>query len=147
MRWVVNFTHRPSYPRVKYSGTHKTEGYMDCRSGLKVMEKTKPLILVGSRTPNRLAHRLVAIPISHPNQQTRCKISQVYYLTFMYSSTCFGRPHARPRPTTLLPPHSNGKTRGCYCSYWAPDDWREDAPETCWAVHKRQVINLRNCCI
>jgi len=21
------------------------------------------------------------------------------------------------------------------------------APETCWAVHKRQVINLRNCCI
>jgi hypothetical protein len=20
-------------------------------------------------------------------------------------------------------------------------------PETCWAVHKRQVINLRNCCI
>jgi len=22
------------------------------------------------------------------------KISKVYYLTFMYSSTCFGRPHA-----------------------------------------------------
>jgi hypothetical protein len=20
-------------------------------------------------------------------------------------------------------------------------------PETCWAVHKRQVINLRKCCI
>jgi len=20
-------------------------------------------------------------------------------------------------------------------------------PETCWAVHKRQVINLKNCCI
>jgi hypothetical protein len=26
----------------------------------------------------------------------------------------------------LLPPRSNGKTRGCYCS-WAPDDGREDA--------------------
>jgi hypothetical protein len=20
-------------------------------------------------------------------------------------------------------------------------------PETCWAVHKRQIINLRSCCI
>jgi hypothetical protein len=37
-----------------------------------------------------------------------------------------GRP-VRPRPTALLPPRSNGKTRGCYCSCWAPDDWREDA--------------------
>ena len=34
---------------------------------------------------------------------------------------------ARPRPTALLPPRSNGKTRGCYCSCWAPDDGREDA--------------------
>jgi hypothetical protein len=23
----------------------------------------------------------------------------------------------------------------------------EEAPETCWATHKRQVINLWNCCI
>jgi len=27
----------------------------------------------------------------------------------------------------LLPPRSSGKTRGCYCSCWAPDDGREDA--------------------
>jgi len=32
-----------------------------------------------------------------------------------------------PRPTTLLPPRSNGKTRGCYCSCWAPDDGRDGA--------------------
>ena len=62
-------------------------------------------------------------------------------LWFTYSSTCFGRPHtlhqelnncssslwlyrwsvvvvvpARPRTTALLPPSSNGKTRGCYGS-------------------------------
>jgi hypothetical protein len=37
-----------------------------------------------------------------------------------------GRP-ARPRPAALLPPRSNGKTRGCYCSCWAPDDGRDDA--------------------
>jgi len=33
---------------------------------------------------------------------------------------------ARPRPTALLSPRSEGKTRGCYCSCWAHDDWRED---------------------
>jgi hypothetical protein len=33
----------------------------------------------------------------------------------------------RPRPTALLSPRFNGKTRGCYCSCWAPDDGREDA--------------------
>jgi hypothetical protein len=37
-----------------------------------------------------------------------------------------GRP-AQPRPTALLSPRSNGKIRGCYCSYWTPDDGREDA--------------------
>jgi len=30
-------------------------------------------------------------------------------------------------PTALLPPRSNGKTRGCYCTCWAPGDGREDA--------------------
>jgi hypothetical protein len=94
--------------------------------------------------------------------QLDATVCQVYYLTFMYSSTCFGLPYAhhqelnncnsrlwfyrwsvvvavllvvvglagrsaRPRPTALLPPRSNGKTRGCYCSCWAPDDGRKDA--------------------
>jgi len=69
-------------------------------------------------------------------------VSQVCYLTFMCGSTSFGSLHdhhqelttaltasgftlerggsrvvgrglARPRPTTLLPPRSNGKNRGC----------------------------------
>jgi hypothetical protein len=57
----------------------------------------------------------------------RDQYQQVYYLTFMCGSTCFGclSAHhqerktalrasglARPRPTTLQPPRSNGKTRG-----------------------------------
>jgi len=37
-----------------------------------------------------------------------------------------GRP-VRLRPTALLSPLSEGKTRGCSCSCWAPDDGREDA--------------------
>jgi len=87
-------------------------------------------------------------------------ISQVHYLTFIYSLTYFGRPHAhdqelncssslrfyhwnvviavllvvvglaRPRPTALLSLRCNSKTRGCYCSCWAPDDGREDARNT-----------------
>jgi len=27
--------------------------------------------------------------------------------------------------TALLSPRSEGKTRGCYCSFWAPDDGRK----------------------
>jgi len=60
------------------------------------------------------------------------KSLQYYYLTFIYSSTCFGRPHA------LHQEHNNcssslwfylywGKTRGYYCSCWAPDDGCENA--------------------
>jgi hypothetical protein len=87
--------------------------------------------------------------------QIDAKFSQVYYLMFMYRSTCFGRPHVHyhelnkcssslwfyrcnvvvavllvvvgsAAPTALLPPRSNGKNRGCYCSCWAHDDGRED---------------------
>jgi len=76
--------------------------------------------------------------------QPDATISQFYYLTFMYSSTCFGRPHAHPQELNncssslwfyrwsvvvavlLISPRSNGKTKGCYCS-WAPDDGCENA--------------------
>jgi hypothetical protein len=94
------------------------------------------------------------------NQSTRCNISSSWHWLdfYMYSSTCFGCPHAhhqelntcssslwfyrcnvviavllvvvvspaRTRPTAMLPPSSNGKTRRCYCRCWAPDDGRED---------------------
>jgi len=36
-------------------------------------------------------------------------------------------PIIRSSTTTLLSPRSECKTRGCYCSCWAPDDGREDA--------------------
>jgi len=29
--------------------------------------------------------------------------------------------------TAWLSPRYEGKTRGCYCSHWAPDDGRENA--------------------
>ena len=51
-----------------------------------------------------------------------------------------------PRPTTLLPPRSNGKPE----TATAVDKLLMISirmPETCWAVFKRQAINLRDWCI
>jgi len=93
-------------------------------------------------------------------------ISQVYHLSFKYSSTCFGHPHAhhqelnnccsslwswlgqsaRPRPTALLPPRSSGEPEAATAVIELLM-MSMRMPETCWAVFKRQVINLWNCCI
>jgi hypothetical protein len=57
---------------------------------------------------------------------------QFYYLTFIYSSKCFGRSHAHHQElnncsSSLWFYLSKGKTRGSSCSCCAPDDGREDA--------------------
>jgi hypothetical protein len=88
--------------------------------------------------------------------QPDATISQVYYLSFMYSSTCFGCPHAHHQDLN-----------NCSSSLWFYR-WSvvvavllvvvgpvvtmcvmmcTRTPITCWAVLKRQVINLGNCCI
>jgi hypothetical protein len=55
---------------------------------------------------------------------------------------------ARPRPTALLPPSSDGKLEAATAVVVAPDDERKDA-RNMKAVHtsRSQVINVRNCCI
>jgi len=53
---------------------------------------------------------------------------------------------ARPRPTALLPPRSNSKPEAATAVIELLMMGMR-MPETCWAVFKRQVINLRNCCI
>jgi len=61
-------------------------------------------------------------------------------------SSAVGRGRARPRPTALLPPHSNGKPEAATAvTELLMMGMR--MPETCRAVFKRQVINLRNCCV
>jgi len=78
-------------------------------------------------------HRTIQI-----NHQPDATIFQFIILTFIYSSTCFGRFHAhhqelndcsgslwfyfhiwpaRPRTTARLSPRYEGKTRGCHCSH------------------------------
>ena len=70
------------------------------------------------------------------NHQPDATISPVYYLTLIYSSTCFGHPHAHHQELNncssslwfylrsvviavllvVVGPAGPGKTRGCYCS-------------------------------
>jgi len=52
----------------------------------------------------------------------------------------------RPRPTTLLPPRSNGKTEAATAVYKLLIMGMR-MPETCWAVFKQRAINLRDWCI
>ena len=52
----------------------------------------------------------------------------------------------RPRPTTLLPPLSNGKPEAATAVYKLLMMGMM-MPETCWAVFKRQAINLRDWCM
>ena len=63
--------------------------------------------------------------INQPDAAT----SQVYYLSFKYSSTMMmvvvGP--ARPRPTTLLSPSSDSKPEAATAVVVAPDDGHEDA--------------------
>jgi len=40
-----------------------------------------------------------------------------------------------------------GKTRGCYCSHWAPHDGRGNSLKHVEPVNKRQDNKLENCCI
>ena len=129
----------------------------------------------------------------HPfkwTNQPDAAISQVYYLSFKHSSTCFGHPHAhhqelnncssslwfyrwsvviavllvvvgpsfrpnglsvtgrpaRPRPTALLLPRSNGKPEATTAIYKLLMMGKRMS-ETCSAVFERQAINLRDWCI
>jgi hypothetical protein len=51
-----------------------------------------------------------------------------------------------PRPTTLLPPRSNGKPEATPAVYKLLIMGKR-MPETCWAVFERRAINLREWCI
>ena len=111
--------------------------------------------------------------------QPDAAISQVYYLSFKYSSTCFGHPHAhhqelnncssslwfyrwnvlvavllvvvgpvgrpaQPRPTALLLPTRSTVKPEAATAVGELLMMGVRTPETCWAVRKGQVMNLKN---
>ena len=73
-------------------------------------------------------HRTIQI-----NHQPDATIFQFIILTFIYSSTCFGRSPAHHQELTATAVVEllmmGGRT-----------------PKTCWAVNKRQDNKLKNCC-
>ena len=83
------------------------------------------------------------------NHQPDATVFQFIILTFIYSSTCFGR----------FPVHHQG-LNDCSGTLWFYPRivvtvvlclWSGRSigktPETCWAVNKRQDNKLKNCCI
>jgi hypothetical protein len=88
---------------------------------------------------------------THHQELNDCSGSLWFYLRIVVIVVlCLWSGRAR-RPdwttnTAPLSPQYEGKTRGCHCSHWAPDDGRE-TPETCWAVNRHQDNKLKNCCI
>jgi len=69
-------------------------------------------------------------PHVHHQELNNCSSSPWFYrwsVVIAVLLVVVGLGSARTRPTALLPPRSNGKTRGCYCSCWAPDNGRGDA--------------------
>ena len=109
-------------------------------------------------------HRHTFNWINQPDAAT----SQVYYLSFKYSSTCFGASSRPSSGATTTEVQASGLTLergdssavGPDCYYQAPTVNQRlllqllyllmmgmRMPETCWAIFKRQVINLRSCCI
>jgi hypothetical protein len=70
-------------------------------------------------------------PHAHHQELNNCCSSLWFYYWSVVIAVLIGRGRAgsqpaRPRQTALLLPRSNGKTRGCYNSCWAPEDGRED---------------------
>jgi hypothetical protein len=130
----------------KYFGIPKMCTFTWCTSNM-VQQLVWCWLLESKHVTILIDNKLIQI-----NYQLVATVSPAFYLTFMYSSTCFGRPHVHHQELNncssslwfcrwskvvavllvvvgpaLLPPRSNGKTRGCYCSCWASNDGREDA--------------------
>jgi hypothetical protein len=111
------------------------------------------------------------------NHHLHATVSPVYYLTFIYSSTCFGRLHTHHQElnncsSSLVLPFERGdsstvgrgragttttnSTATNTLQRYKPESATAvtellmmgvKTPETCWAVNKRQVITWRNFCI
>ena len=120
-----------------------------CRDDRVICVMTMIMYWISERALIRSKHHFLHLGfvspciIIHSNKSNEpdASISQIYCSSFKYS-----RRPARPRPTTLLPPRSNGKLEAATAVYKLLM-MGTTMPETCWAVFKRRAINLRDWCI
>ena len=100
-------------------------------------------------------HRTIQI-----NHQPDATIFQFIILTFIYSSTCFGRFPAHHQELDDCSSSRSARPRtqhGCHHDAKVKPEAATAVvellmmggrtPETCWAVNKRQDNKLENCCI
>jgi hypothetical protein len=67
---------------------------------------------------------------AHHQEPSDCSGSRWFYLRIVVTAvrhSWSGRPAGPTTNTARLSPRHEGKTRGCHCSHWAPDDGRENA--------------------
>jgi hypothetical protein len=89
------------------------------------------------------------------NHQPDATIFQFIILTFVYSSTCFGCFPVHHQELNdcsgslwfylriMVTPRYEGKTRGCHCSHWAPDDGRKNARNKLSCKQTFRIINWK----
>ena len=66
---------------------------------------------------------------AHHHELNDCSSSLWFYLRIVVIAVLCswsGRPAGPTTNTARLSPRYEGKTRGCHCSHWAPDDGREN---------------------
>jgi len=83
--------------------------------------------------------------IIHSNKSTNQMHQSLRFIARLNTAQHSSQPD-RPRPTTLLPPRSNGKPEAATAVYKLLMMGMR-IPETCWAVLKRRTINQRDWCI
>jgi hypothetical protein len=101
-------------------------------------------VVVCDLETSRMRRSWSALGRSATAKKKVCIYIYIYIYIYIFQSWS-GRP-ARPRPTTLLPPRSNGKPEAA-TAVCEPLMMGMRMPETCWAVFKRRTINLRDWCI
>jgi hypothetical protein len=83
---------------------------------------------------------------AHHQEFNDCSGSLWFYLrivVIVVLCSCSGRTAGPTMNTARLSPRYKGKTRGCHCSHWAPDDGRENARNMLSCKYPVRIIDWK----